>query len=109
MNDGEGEAHRNCGINGIAALQQDLLADLTRDRTPRDDQSLRSFDDPGLTRIPGRCYTANRRGSGRCTRPRAGRRNRDQRQQQTGSAYLQGTSVKELNGGAELPGASDFP
>ncbi len=40
--------------------------------------------------------------------PCASRRNREQRQEQTGSAYLQGTSVKKLTGGVELPGASDF-
>ena len=40
--------------------------------------------------------------------PRTSRRNREQGQKQTGGAYLQGTSVKELNGGAELPGASHF-
>jgi hypothetical protein len=33
VNDGKRETDRHGGINGIAALQQDFLPDLTRDRT----------------------------------------------------------------------------
>ena len=40
--------------------------------------------------------------------PRAGRRNREQRQEQTGSAYLQETSVKELMVVRSCLGRRDF-
>ncbi|MDF2760291.1 MAG: hypothetical protein K0S99_2925, partial [Thermomicrobiales bacterium] len=106
---GQRKADGDCGVHRIAALAQDISPDLTGNRATRHHQGRRRDNHTTWPRVPALGDTSGcRTGLGGAGAVRASRREDNENEHHTGERDLHRSSVKELDGRPELPGASKF-